>query len=69
LLAIAESKMLNKYNTKRGSIKINILIGSPVGVITAAKTAIATIATRQLLSNNFGLTIPTFVRTKNTNGN
>ena len=49
-------------------MKINILIGSPVGVITAAITAIATMAIRQPFNSIFAFTSPILARMKKTKG-
>ena len=49
-------------------MKITMFTGSPVGVITAASTAIATTATRHPLVKKLGLITPTLVRTKTNKG-
>lgn len=61
--------MLMKYKPMRGAIINDILTGSTVGVITAARTAIATIACRQNFNNDRAETIPNRDRMKMNKGN
>jgi hypothetical protein len=68
LYANSDSPILNKYNPNNGNMKISMFTGSPVGVITADKTAITTIAARHPLVKKAGLTTPTLVRTNTNRG-